>query len=129
MRLLAPSSLVPPAGDYSYGVCARGFVYTAGIVGTSPTGELADSIEKQTHQTIDNIRLILAEAGASLTDVVSATVYLRDLADYRAFTVAWSSEFGEHRPARATVQSQLVHASIRVEIQVIATQPDDHADA
>jgi 2-iminobutanoate/2-iminopropanoate deaminase len=120
MRVLSPTTLGPPAGNYSHGIVAGGFIHVAGTVGIDSNGSVPDSVADQTRQAIDNVEAILAEAGATLADVVSATVYLTDMADYRAFAQAWGDRFGEHRPARATVRADLVHPSLKVEIQAVA---------
>jgi 2-iminobutanoate/2-iminopropanoate deaminase len=123
MKILAPASLPAPTSNYSYGVAAVGLIYTAGIVGVNPSGEISETIDGQTKQTINNIRVILYEAGATLNDIISATVYLADFGDYRSFATTWATEFGDHHPARATVQSQLVHPALKIEIQVVAVEP------
>ncbi len=123
MELLSPSSLRPPAGSYSHGVVAAGLVHVAGTVGVDADGHVAPDIETQTLQTIDNIVAILAKAGAGLHDVISATVYLTDMAEYGAFASAWATRFGPHRPARATVRADLVHPALKIEIQAVALAP------
>lgn len=122
MRVLEPDSLPPPAGNYSHGVVAGGFVFVAGTVGIGPDQKMPGDggIEAQTRQAIDNVAAILESASASLVDIVSSTVYLADMADYKAFSAAWGERFGEHRPARATVRADMVHPALKVEIQVIA---------
>ena len=65
---------------------------------------------------------VLAEAGATLADVVSTTVYVKDFSEYKLFDQVWQECFGAHRPARATVKAELVHPSLLVEIQAIAVR-------
>jgi len=121
MRILEPSTMAPPAGNYRHGIVAAGLVFVAGTVGIGGpdntfTGD--GGIEAQTLQAIDNVAAILADASASLADVVSATVYLADMADYEGFAAAWGERFGA--PARATVRADMVHPALKVEIQAIA---------
>jgi 2-iminobutanoate/2-iminopropanoate deaminase len=66
------------------------------------------------------MRRVLAEAGASLSDVATTTVFLTDLSDYKAFNEAWATAFGDHRPTLALVRADLVRPGVVVEIQAIA---------
>jgi 2-iminobutanoate/2-iminopropanoate deaminase len=65
------------------------------------------------------VRTVLAEVGADLTNVVSATVFLADLDDFAAYNEVWVEAFGDHRPARATVRADLLF-DLLVEVQAIA---------
>ena len=69
------------------------------------------------------IRTILAEVGATLDDIVSATVFITDLKHFGPFNEAWAAEFGDHRPARATVVAGLLLPGLVVEIQAVAALP------
>lgn len=75
---------------------------------------------EQTKVTIDRIRKILAETGATLDNVISSTVYITSLDHLPAFNKAWEEEFGSHRPARACVIAGLLIDGLVVEIQSIA---------
>ena len=66
---------------------------------------------------------VLAEAGATLADVVSATVYVKVFCEYKVFDQVWQECFGGHKPARATVKAELVHPALLIEIQAIAVRP------
>ena len=109
-----------PAGPYSQGLRAGEFIFVAGQGPGDPrTGRTVEGgIEAQTRQTLENLRAILAAAGASLDDVVKATVHLSDLALFGAFNGIYAAYFSEPRPVRTTVGSQL--PGILVEIDVIA---------
>lgn len=114
-----------PAGGYSQGVVAGSLIFTAGQGPLNPdSGELVGSdIREQTAATLKNIESVLREAGASLGDVVKATVHLADLAEFGEFDKTFRSFFPADRlPARTTVQSGL--PGIKVEIDVIAVHPD-----
>ncbi len=108
-----------PAGAYSQGLKFGNMVFTAGQVGKNPaTGELPKDIEGQTRQALENIRAILAEGGASMDDVVKATVHLQDFDDFDRFNAVYVTFFAEPRPVRTTVQSEL--RGVLVEIDVMA---------
>ena len=124
MKIINPPTVMPPQGGYSQGIQAGDLIFVAGQVGVDahgkPTGDAG--MAAQTRQAIANIVAVLAEAGATLVDVVSATVYVKDFSQYEVFDRVWQECFGTHRPARATVQAELVHPALLVEIQAIAVR-------
>lgn len=113
-----------PAGPYSQGIEANGFLYTAGFGPQDPaTGAIADSVAEQTRQVLRNVQAVLAERGLTTDDCVKTTVHLADLADFTEFNEAYAEFFCEPYPVRTTVGSQL--ANILVEIDVVAAVPTD----
>lgn len=110
-----------PSGPYSQGISAGGFVFVAGQGAFDPeTDELVgETIEEQTERTIENVKAILEAGGASLADVVKATVHLSDLSLFPRYNEVYSRYFSDPRPARTTVGSALAHGMM-VEIEVIA---------
>ncbi|WP_347346091.1 Rid family detoxifying hydrolase [Microbacterium sp.] len=111
-----------PAGPYSQGIVANGFLYTAGFGPQDPaTGAVAESVADQTRQVLRNVQAVLAEAGLTLDDCVKTTVHLADLADFAEFNDAYREFFTAPYPVRTTVGSQL--ADILVEIDVVAVFP------
>jgi 2-iminobutanoate/2-iminopropanoate deaminase len=115
-------------GPYSQAVSAGGWLFTSGQIALRPdTGELADSgFEAQAEQVLDNLRQILASAGCSFSDVVKATVYLTDLADFPKLNALYALAMGDHRPARSTVQVAALPRGARLEIDLIARVPEPH---
>lgn len=77
-------------------------------------------IDGQTRKVIANIADALQSVGLSLTDIVKTTVWLKNASDFQAFDAAYAKCFGECRPARSTVVSELVLPSALVEIEAIA---------
>jgi enamine deaminase RidA (YjgF/YER057c/UK114 family) len=103
----------------SQAVTANGFVFLAGQVAPDPKLDT----ERQTEQVLGEIDRLLAAAGSDKRHLVSATIYLADIADFAAMNRAWEAWVdGRCKPARATVQAKMVAPEYRVEIQVIATQ-------
>ena len=124
MKMINPSGVMTPAGGYSQGVQIGDLIFVAGQVGVDahgkPTGD--GGMAAQTRQTIANLVAVLAEAGATLADVVSTTVYVKDFSEYKLFDQVWQECFGGHKPARATVRAELVDPRLLVEIQAIAVR-------
>lgn len=124
MKALNPSTVLKPTPGYSQGYVAKDVVYVAGQVGADANGGLVGpgDIAAQTKQTLLNVSNVLAAEGLGLTNVVSTTVYIKDMVDYPAFSKAWCEVFGDHAPARATVRADMVHPALLVEIQAIAVR-------
>jgi len=109
------------AGPYSPAVRAGDWLVLAGQVGLDPaTGELATGVEAQAQQVLANLRAILADCGASITDVAKTTVFVTDIADFATVNAVYAAAFGDHRPARSTVQVAALPAGAEVEIEVWA---------
>ncbi len=113
-----------PAGPYSHGVVANGFLYTAGFGPQDPaTGEVvAGGVGEQTAQVLRNIQAVLSEVGATMDDVVKSTAHLQHLKrDFAEYNEAYATFFTEPYPVRTTVGSDLY--DILVEIDVVVALP------
>ncbi|MDV2116939.1 RidA family protein [Alcaligenes faecalis] len=114
-RFLADSDL-----PFSRAVQAGDFLFLSGQIPLNEKGEIIrGSIEDQTNATLDRIEETLKLAGADLSHVVKATVYLSDMALYDQFNKAYTARLGSHFPARSLVQAKLV-GGVDVEIEVQA---------
>ena len=115
---LAPKAI----GPYSQATIVDGFVYTAGQIALDPaSGEIVPGgVTEQTERVFANLRAILAAAGTELGAVVKTTVFLTDMADFKAMNEVYARAFGEHRPARSTVAVAGLLRNGNVEIEVIA---------
>lgn len=119
---LINSEKAPAAiGPYSQGVAYGDLVFTSGQIPLTVSGELIDGdATAQTIQVFANLRAVLQEAGTELSKVIKATVFLVDMFDFAAVNAVYAAEFGEHRPARSTVQVARLPRDVRVEIELIA---------
>lgn len=113
-------------GPYSQGIIANGFVFTAGQVPFDPASmQLVEGdIGTQTDQVMKNLGAILREAGADLSTVVKTTVFLRDMNDFVGMNEVYERHFGEHKPARSTVQVARLPRDVAVEIEAVAVLLD-----
>jgi 2-iminobutanoate/2-iminopropanoate deaminase len=109
-------------GPYSQAVSVDGWLYTSGQVALdSATGELVPGgFEAQAHRVFENLRQVLTAAGATFGDVVKATVYLQDFADFPKLNAIYAEAMGDHRPARSTVQVAGLPKGALVEIDFVA---------
>ncbi|MBB4219838.1 RidA family protein [Variovorax sp. 375MFSha3.1] len=108
---------------FSPAVRAGDFIYVSGQVPVDKNGELVvGGIEAQTRQVMENIKSVLALAGATFDDVCKSTCWLQDARDFGAFNRIYMSYFGENKPARSTTEARLM-IDARVEIDVVAYKP------
>ncbi len=113
----------PPAiGPYSQGIRAGHLVFLSGQIPlVRDTGKFVEGgIKEQTEQVIANIKALLATQRLDLSDVVKATVFLADMADFQAMNEVYGNHFHLPAPARSTVQVARLPRDARVEIEVIA---------
>ena len=112
-----------PVGPYSQAVRHGSSLFVSGQVPLDPTtGKLIPGdIAAQTERVIDNLEAVLRAGGSSLQQVVRATVYLTDLADFPRVNEVYASRFtGDPAPARATIQVAALPLGADVEIDLIA---------
>jgi len=110
-RQARPLSPATRAGD---------FVFVSGQVPTDDQGQvIPGGIEAQTRRVFERIRETLALAGCTLADVCKVNVWLDDARDFGSFNRVYMECFGDHRPARSTVESRLM-IDAKVEIDVTA---------
>jgi reactive intermediate/imine deaminase len=123
MREVVGTDEAPAAiGAYSQGTTNGELVFTAGQGPLTPDGEvLGDaSIAEQTERVLDNVAAILAEAGASMEDVMKTTVFLDDIGDFEEMNEAYAGYFPEDPPARSAVEVGALPLGIGVEIEAVA---------
>jgi 2-iminobutanoate/2-iminopropanoate deaminase len=113
------------AGPYSPAVRAGDWLVLAGQVPLDPeTGQfVTGDAATQAQRVLDNIVAVLGDCGASLADVAKTTVFVTDLADFGAMNEVYASAFGDHRPARSTVQVAALPGGAAVEIEAWAYVP------
>ena len=119
------ANLPAPVGPYSPGMGFERLIFVSGQGGVDPaTGTLAADVEAQTEQVLKNIRAILQAAGSDLQHVLRCGVFLLDMSEFRKMNGVYARMFGDHRPARSTVQvAGLPGEGLRVEIDAIAYKP------
>lgn len=117
---ITTSSGALPVGAYSQGLRVGDFIFVSGQGPLDPaTGKVTGAtIEEQTARTLENIKAILAAAGASLEDVVRVGAFLSDLALFDRYNRVYATCFPDPKPARTTVGCQL--NGILVEIDAVA---------
>jgi 2-iminobutanoate/2-iminopropanoate deaminase len=109
-------------GPYSQAIIHNGIIYVSGQGAVDPqTNEIKlGTVEEEAQMALENLRIILQEAGSSLDNVLTVTVYLRDIEEYARFNEVYKKYFKENRPARTCIQAGSLPFDTRVEITATA---------
>jgi len=113
-------------GPYSQAIKSGKTVYLSGQIAIDPKTKqlMADAtIEDQTRQVLENLKAVLAADGLTLDSIVSASVFMTDLADFAKMNEVYGTYFKKSPPARATVEVAHLPRSAKVEISAIAVHP------
>ena len=115
-------NLPAPGGHYSQAVIHKGLIYISGQLPFNPfTGEKVNgSIEDETQQILDNINILLKDAGSSKKKVLKCTVYISDIGLWGKVNEVYSSFFGKHKQARAIGPVKDLHFGCKIEIDMVA---------
>ena len=110
---------------FSKAVRAGDFLFLSGVLAMDAQARIVDGdVQVQTRVVLERIAATLEECGATLQQVVKATIWLADLADFTAFNAEYAKHFGGALPARSCVQAVLYQGA-KVEIEVQAFVPND----
>lgn len=121
MKYVATDKAAAAIGPYSQGVISGDIFYSSGQIPLKADGELVQGgIAEQTHQVFANLEAVLEEAGSSLQHVIKTTVFIKDMNDFAELNSIYASYFGDHKPARSTVEVARLPKDVKVEIEVIA---------
>jgi 2-iminobutanoate/2-iminopropanoate deaminase len=124
MDIVSTSNAPKAIGPYSQATVVGDMVFTAGQIALDPaTMELVGGdVAAQTDRVFANLEAVLTAAGTSLSKVVKTTVFLADMTDFPAMNEVYAKHFGDHKPARSTVQVAGLPMNVSVEIEAIATK-------
>ena len=123
MKSVVFSADAPAAiGPYSQAVKAGNVLYLSGQIGMNPaTGELvSDDDREQTARALQNMKAVLAAAGATAENVVKTTVFLTDMADFQAVNSVYAETFSSDAPARSCVAVAALPKGAKVEVEAVA---------
>ena len=122
MNIVHTAAAPQAIGPYSQAVVANGFVFCSGQIALDAEGHFHPGYPRdQTRQVLHNLATVLEAAGSSLSKVVKTTVYLQSMDDFAEVNEVYAEIFGDHAPARATVQVARLPRDVAVEIDAIAT--------
>ncbi len=108
-------------GAYSNAIRTGNMVFVSGQLPVDPvTGQIPDTIQAQTVQVIENVKNILADAGATLDNVVKTTVYLSEMYLFSEMNAVYAREFSEPYPARSSMSVKELPQNALVSLDVVA---------
>lgn len=121
MKAVSTTKAPAAIGPYVQGMIVNGMFYSSGQIPLNAEGVMNEgSIEEQTHQVFANLKAVLEEAGSSFAQVVKTTVFIKDMNDFATLNDIYGHYFGDHKPARSTVEVARLPKDAKVEIEVIA---------
>jgi len=111
-------------GPYSQAVSTGSLVFCSGQIPLDPATMtlVGETVAEQTRQVLKNLSEVLKAAGSGLNKVVKTTVFLKDMNDFVEMNEVYATFFGDHKPARATVEVARLPKDVKVEIECIAQQ-------
>ncbi|HAO5962515.1 TPA: RidA family protein [Listeria monocytogenes] len=120
-EIIQTSSAPKALGPYSQAVKVNGLIFTSGQLGINPaTGELVVGATKQAEQAFKNFAAVLEEAGSGLDKIIKATVFFKDLNEFKAVNEVYATFFSSDFPARSAFQVAKLPLDAEIEIEVIA---------
>ncbi|QEH40295.1 RidA family protein [Chitinophaga sp. XS-30] len=121
-QVINTNSAPAPIGPYNQAIKAGSMLFVSGQIAlNAETNQLVkDDIIAETHQVMQNLRNILAEAGMDFGDVVKSTIFIMDMNDFSQINEVYGKYFTGYFPARETVQVAALPKGVNVEISVIA---------
>ncbi len=112
---------VPEAlGPYSHATVVNDLVFTSGQIPLTLDGNIvSDDVQEQTKQVLENLTVVLQEAGSDLDSVVKATIFISDMNNFQKINEIYGDYFGKYQPARSCVEVARLPKDVKVEIELI----------
>ena len=125
MKLINSPEAPAAVGPYSHAVQVGSVMFCSGQIPLDPESMkiVEGGIEAQTKQVLSNISALLETVGASFDNVVKNTVFLTDLGDFAVMNDLYAAAFGDHKPARSTIQVAALPLGACVEIECVVELP------
>lgn len=122
-RVISTPEAPGAVGPYSQAIEAAGTLYVSGQIPINPaTGKMAEGVEAQAVQVLENVGAILRAAGYTFDDVVKTTVLLEDIADFGTVNAVYARYYTKDMPARACFQVAKLPMGAKVEIETVAVK-------
>ncbi len=121
MKIISTKYAPSAIGPYSQGLEANGFFFFSGQIPLTIEGEFSgEDIKSQTKQVLKNIEALLSSQNLTKENVIKTTIFLDDISDFAVVNAIYGEFFGDHKPARSTVEVSKLPMGARIEIEVIA---------
>ena len=123
IKQIATDKAPAAIGPYSQGLDLGNMVFVSGQIPVDPaTGTIPEDVEAQAHQSLTNLKNVLAAAGLGMENVVKTVVFLADLGDFAVVNRIYESYFKAPFPARSGVQGAAIPKGCKLEIECIAVR-------
>ena len=123
IKQIATDKAPAAIGPYSQGLDLGNMVFVSGQIPVNPeTGIIPEDVEAQAHQSLTNLKNVLAAAGLGMENVVKTVVFLADLGDFAVVNRIYESYFKAPFPARSCVQVAAIPKGCKLEIECIAVR-------
>ena len=123
-QIINTTNAPAPIGPYNQAIKAGNFLFVSGQVAIKPgTNDLANAdIIEETHQVLQNLKTILAEAGMDFSNIVKTSIFLSDMDLFSQVNEIYAKYFDGDFPARETIAVKGLPKNANVEISVIAAE-------
>lgn len=121
MKIISTPQAPAAVGPYSQAIQVGDLLFLSGQIPLVPeTGLLvSEQVAEQTEQVMKNVKAVCEAAGGSLSKIAKCTVFMTDLAHFQAMNEVYAKHFGDHKPARSTIQVAGLPRGAAVEIEAI----------
>lgn len=121
MKIISTAAAPAAVGPYAQAIQTGDFLFLSGQIPLVPeTGLLvSEQVAEQTEQVMKNVKAVCEAAGGSLAKIVKCTVFMTDLGHFQAMNEVYAKHFGDHKPARSTIQVAALPRGAAVEIEAI----------
>jgi 2-iminobutanoate/2-iminopropanoate deaminase len=125
MNIISTPRAPAAIGPYSQAIREGRFVYTSGQIPLHPeTGQLVqETFAKEVEHVLLNLKEVLSAAGCVPKNVLKTTVFMTDLGQFAEFNEIYGKFFGDHKPARSTIQVAGLPKGAHIEIEAVAVLP------
>jgi 2-iminobutanoate/2-iminopropanoate deaminase len=123
MQIINTASAPAAIGPYSQGIDLGNLVFFSGQIALTANGDFLDeTVEIQTEQVLKNISQLLIAGKLKKENIAKTTIFLANMNDFEVVNKIYANFFGEHKPARSTVEVAKLPKNAKVEIEVIAAR-------
>jgi 2-iminobutanoate/2-iminopropanoate deaminase len=123
MEIISTKNAPKSIGPFSQAIVSGDHIYCSGQIALNPeTMEMTGKdVAEQTQQIFTNIQAVLNSSGLELTNIIKTTVFLKDMADFKEMNSVYEKMFGNHKPARTTIEVSQLPLNALIEIECIAS--------
>lgn len=120
MKTVDTNKVSEALGPYSHATVVNDLVFTSGQIPLTLDGNIvSDDVQEQTKQVLENLTVVLQEAGSDLDSVVKATIFISDMNNFQKINEIYGDYFGKYQPARSCVEVARLPKDVKVEIELI----------